>query len=362
MSVASMYSHARSRLNATHDRQPQRQWSRTTAICAFLGLVIAGCDNAAPRAGANRIPTDTLIVIIGPSPGDSRSAALATAFQRFFAVIDGVRVSVITPRSDSSDDLREATERAIRSKPRAVAVYAADGDELDAAVRRLASSCSPIVTIGGACREPQTYAQVRYDDDRGAELLAKEVDRILRDDNGYLLVHDRSRGGASARAFATFDATSKHHSSKIRFDDIDLGPSRTTPAQNPLELMRDALARFRSATLLVCLEPSTWLRVDEEVFSQFIAINPRIQFATVSTSSDLWRALAEGRAAALAGPNDAEIGRAAASLIYRGLTGGTSPEPTFIEPHFITAQNLAEFRADVDRELGQSPVPAPSRR
>jgi hypothetical protein len=126
--------------------------------------------------------------------------------------------------------------------------------------------------------------------------------------------------------------------------EADHGPPRQR------EQLREMLAQFSSAGLVITLTAEPWFDIPPERW-----LDPRNSFATLSAAPRLWPRLASGEAAALVGPLDGDVGYGAVELAWLGLTGaeraGTRP---MVPCELVTPQTRTEFARRYAESAGAS--------
>ena len=98
--------------------------------------------------------------------------------------------------------------------------------------------------------------------------------------------------------------------------------------------------------------PEAWLARSPETL-----LNQENRFATLGAFPELWPHLRSGRALALAGPLDGEIGFAALELVSAALTGSREfGTERFIMPELVTPETLADFARRYAAAAGLDPA------
>jgi hypothetical protein len=194
---------------------------------------------------------------------------------------------------------------------------------------------------------------------RSAELLGENLTAIATDKRSYLLLHGRGANPTATNCYHRFMLTArKQYGMKLLYEESTVDAERT-----PSELVHELSGRFQHAGLMVTLDPTPWLTSPPADL-----LGAEARFATLSAVPALWPALRAGRAAALAGPLDGEIGALAIEAALAGITESRKPGTVhFATCELVTAESLDNFATryagaaglDLDELLAPTPARAP---
>lgn len=315
----------------------------------LLVMVIGGelgCDRGTPASvPAQKIRPGTKVAFIGPFVPGNQPSAIAIGFESFLQAVPNITILNFEPASASTADLIEICRLAARQQPAGVAVYAETPEAAEAAVAMVHRPGVCIVTIGATLDNPRVFGQVRYNPSDSAQLLGAQLDQVLESGEGYILIHERSLLPYGRACYERFRAGAATFSSRRQLAETDFNsPADDSSDRISLaERVVRAAARYRSARAIVSLTPEPWLTSHPGSFDKLFKDQPDCRYATTSAAPALWDDLRTGRAIALAGPLESEMGRAAAEFMYRGLTGGRTPPALLVEPELVTLKNLDSF-------------------
>ncbi|MEP0848505.1 MAG: hypothetical protein HRF50_16995 [Phycisphaerae bacterium] len=194
--------------------------------------------------------------------------------------------------------------------PHAVCVWT-DGDErVDVALTTLVHSGILVVTFGRHADVSGLYGEVEVNWPQAAELLGQELHRIAGARRSYALIHEKSRSPRGRTLYDRFNAVAQRQHGLSGLAEVDLHDEA-----NPGVVIGGVLSRFPNVGFVVTLTAAPWLEDDGRLLR-----DAQPSFATVGAVPALWPAIRSGRALALAGPIDGDIGRAAAAVAVAGLT------------------------------------------
>lgn len=206
--------------------------------------------------------------------------------------------------------MERSVEEVLRLGPHAVCVWNDGNERVDAALAKLVRSGVLTVTFGRNADVSGLYGEVEVNWPQAAELLGRELHRIAGTRRSYALVHEKSRGRPGRTLYDRFNAVAHRQHGLSRLTEADLPGGADTG-----DVIAGVLLQFPNVGFVVTLTPTPWLGRNGRLLTDM-----QRPFATVGAFPALWPALRAGRALALAGPIDGDIGRAAAAIAVAGVT------------------------------------------
>jgi ABC-type sugar transport system substrate-binding protein len=285
---------------------------RRTAILPYLVLstLLTACDTVqSSTASDSAVPAEPRFIFIGTHRGDPGWPAIDGGARRYAAQIGRIKLESVLPEDQSAECLRRAVRKVADSKPHVVCIMVQDRPEFEEALRTLVQAGAIIITIGEMIGGPESYASVIVDWAVAAAALGEALPGIAAGRRSYVLLHDTATP-AGKRISDRFRQTAES------LTGLTMLESRTTGAdgERPGDVVRGMLDRFRHTGVVVSLDPAVWLAPDSSTL-----LRAENRFATLGAAPPLWPALREGRAVALVGPIDGDVGYAAMELGMRAL-------------------------------------------
>jgi len=272
---------------------------------------IIGCRSQPdPPPGEGRLPpAGAAIVMIGPPIGDPHWPAIVGGARRFLSNYPGVRLEVWNLAAADPAEFRKLVQSAKRRQPAAVILYVTNMPNFVAEARGLASAGPRIVTIGLRL-DLDVFGHVEVGLADAAGVLGQNLANIAPGRRTYVLLHANGGSPLASQMYLRFNSAALEQSGIVRLTERNVVDARASER----ELVAAMLAQFPSSALVVTLEPSLWLsRPPEELLGR------QRRFATIGAPPTLWGELRSGRAAALVGALDGEIGAQAAELALEAV-------------------------------------------
>ncbi|MBN2447787.1 MAG: substrate-binding domain-containing protein [Phycisphaerae bacterium] len=308
--------------------------STISLAAAALSLLLAGCDRQQDKHD-ELPPKGSEVFLIGPGPENARWPAVVAGARQAMQRYPYLRLRLLTPQPGSGTTVSSLIERAISQGASAIALWIDNETghdiELEAAQRR----GIVLVTMNDHLPNSPGISHVDVNMSEGAARLGQRLPEIADGHISYVLLHARGRDPVATACHDRFLERARNHSSIHELTERNL---RGTD-QTPQELVDEMLGLFPSASLVITLDRDLWggLRPG-------ISLPETSRFVALSAAPALWPALRDGKAAALAGPLDGDIGRAAIELIASELA--SEQEDTsmrVIECEVVTPANLDDF-------------------
>lgn len=332
-------------MNDTSPRQSRKEesplppttfngWARRRRhplVCLFTLIGLVGCDQGTPPPADEHLPADgAVIVFIGPRAPAGQWEAMCGGARKAAHIYPMVRLETIP---SLPGELELAAARAAEFAPAAVCMYAPPGEDADAAVRTITAHGAYVVTIGMGQRPELAFGHVRVDWTGAAEKLGRNIEKIAAGKKSCLLLHWSGRAASDADCRARFEQRARHHAAVTIIDERDASEG------SPVEVVRQMMALFPHAGLIVTLDPLPWLSSRPEEL-----LGKNANFATIGTPPELWPALRRGAATALCGPFDGEVGRQAVEIALGALTESADPgQARTVDCELVTRDLLDSF-------------------
>ena len=315
-------------------RQLPRRSRRLIAAQLLICTLITGCGKQPPPPLKGRtLAAGTRVLFIAPPPADPRAAAIVSGAQR--QVRDADVLILECARTGGDTTTAEALAAKIDARPSAICIFDDGSPTTSTLIKRAVTHADVVVTIGDFNdfdTGSGVYGHVSTDLPATIELLAKSIPQLAAERRSFVLAYPGPRDGPLPERFrsAIGSATEPRLLSESAFDAGDRGASAS---------IRRLVDLFPNTSLVVTLAPAPWLESPPELL-----LAPNQAFATVGSSPQLWRALREGRAIALAGPLDGDVGATAIQLAIMGLTAA-QPGPVFraVKCELVTEKTLYDF-------------------
>lgn len=303
-----------------------------------LAVIPMGCDRPADDSGTGRhLPEDTRVCIIGPYETHPNWQGIRGGARRFGATYPNVDCLAVAPTRDDPKLLATLVQAVCDNDPQAICLVVNDPDVARPLAQKISRHSPPItlVIVGERLDDVVIYGNVEVAWQQGAEMLGSQVADIVPDKRSFVLVHERGKGGTASRCYDHFIVPARRQARLSMLENRDA----SDPDQSPGQLVRDLLTLYPHVGLVVTLTPQPWLEASPETW-----LGADHRFATLTTAPRLWPSLRRGRAAALVGPLDGDIGYAAVDMAVRALMEiPTAPRRTVIPCELVTRDTLDDF-------------------
>ena len=177
-----------------------------------------------------------------------------------------------------------------------------------------------------------------------AEQLGRDLSQLSEGRQAFILIHHRDRDPEANRRYARFRTGLSAQSEMVMVGEAD------ATGRDPVAMLNQLLELYPGTALVVTLESDLWLLPEAK------SIRDDVRYITLDASPALWPDLKTGRALALIGPVDGEIGEAALSLVADLATSAKRPLPNrVVECRIVSKSNLSEFAAAYAESVGVPP-------
>jgi ABC-type sugar transport system substrate-binding protein len=331
---------------------PIRRHRIRAILYLLVGTLVIGCDRGSDDHSKRQLVERGLqVTLVGPLTPDPRWPGIAGGAQRFAVEVPTVAVRCVEPNSPTPEARLALIREALKSGVNALGVYVTERDQLHPAdletlIETVHREQTLLVTLGRFIDDPRVYGHVGADFAGGAQLLGDHLAEILQrlERESYLLLHADGQDAFSTSLYRNFISAAR------RQPRITMLQERSTTADNltPAQRVEEMLDLFPHAGLLVMLDPRVWLNAQPDWDRQLRERNRGYRFATLSTVPPLWHTLgtptAPGAAAALVGPVDGDIGRAAMKMVVDALLSEREKRPRrWIPCEIVTPETFRAF-------------------
>jgi len=310
-------------------------------VFAYLIAITAltGCERPpAPGEAKNRIENPH-VVFVGLPDGDPRWDAVDAGARGLIKNYEGVRFTVLRPLDDSAGAIESACRNAVKEGAHAVCVWLPRPDESDGAIQVIVQHGAAAITIGPHVRSEAMFAHVQ----------CSPLDDVAGESRSYALLHDSGRSPFDTDVYRRFEHGASGAFGLQKLTEAYAGGGNRAQAE---ESLTEMLSRFPNVGLVVTLDPRIWF-ADPEARR----LNPSNRYATLGAPPVLWPALRSGRAAALVGWIEADIGRAAADFAIRSLGDNRRTGRLLaILPELVTRETLDDFARRYEAAAGRNPT------
>jgi hypothetical protein len=252
-----------------------------------------------------------LIVLVGPPAEDPQQPGIVGGARRFMTHYPTLRLEVMTPADNRSESILRTVQNALAENPRALCLYVSNARAAAAAAESVLGTATILVTLGIELEIDGVFGHVDEDLPGAAELLGKHLNKVVADRRSYMLLHRNGASPTETRCYERFLSYARGHRAIALLDQRNAAEA----ARPPGELVRAMFRRFPNAGLLVTLEPSIWCAPD---LSR--VLGPKSRFATMCAAPVLWKHLRSGKATALVGVLDGEVGYLAIETALAAMT------------------------------------------
>lgn len=307
---------------------------RLIASHLILAASITGCERP-PEAPLGRAGLRAHVALIGLTQFDAAWPALQGGFRSGLQPYAEITVETVAPSERGQAALLRCAEDVLTRRPRVVCVVTSDPALALPALLRCAQAGALVITIGAATGESCVFGHVEVEWSGGAERLGDNLEKLAGESRTFLLLHENERNTVATYCYRRFSAAAR------RQFEMRLLEERSTVGElaTPADIVHAMTARYPGAGLVVTLLPDPWLTAPPGA-----TIASSARFATLGASPALWPALRSGRAAALVGPLDGEVGRRAAEIALEALVGGENDRsPRVVKCELVTAETLEDF-------------------
>ncbi len=287
--------------------------------------------------------------MIGPAWSPAQWNAIVAGARDAIAPLRSVELEAMT-LPQAADDARQtaAVEEALRDRTALICLFVRSPERSEKALRTALEGSAGVITMGFAPGSQKAFGHVDIRYAEGAALLGHELPRLLGSGSSYVLLH-ASGADALHRACFEFFATDA-----LRYPDLRRLAERECPSEDQFPAaLKSMVETFPNAPLAVALGLEIWGD------ARLIASLPdTLRIASLGASPEFWPWLDPGRAVALVGPLDGEIGTAAMQFAIECLT---RVQPTVrtrrVRCELVMRSNLADFQRRYWLAVGAGALP-----
>lgn len=317
-------------------------------MAGAVAASVIGCDTRPPNAlPESKLPDqNTLVTFIGPAWNEPQWRAIVAGARRHADAL-GLRLTAIESLGSTDAEIDAALEKLKQQEPSAVCLLTVNPRVARPLAQRVSEQVgAAIVTVGAAIDLPSAYGHVEVNWPGGGDLLGSHLPRMVGDGQSYVLLHDDGLNPHLSTTHARFFVESR------LFFNVTKLEERTSAfeAQAGIASLRAMLEKYRNASLVITLMPNVWLAAAPDTL-----LPPQTNLATLGAMPELWPLLESGRAAALVGPLDGEIGLTALHLAIDAVTGSRRTGAVrLVDCELVTKDSLPDFAARYAEALGMT--------
>jgi len=302
----------------------------------LLSVALTGCERSPTSASGARIGSgEVLVFLIGPGGYCPQWPAIAGGAQRYAQQLPYMRLEAVRLNGRTSAQSSATLSDVLSKKPFAVCLYVTDPVAARPIAEQILADGPILITMGVPIDDIKVFAHVNPSVANGAGLLGENLIKIAAGRRSYLLLHDNGKDALATRCYRRFMAAAGAQYTLTLLEQRSAADSETSPPQILAQMMK----RFHRAGLVVTLSPEVWLTVPPEA-----VLKEQTRFATLGAFPELWPHLRSGRALALVGSLDGEIGYAAAELVSAAFTKSREfGTQRFVLPELVTPKTLDDF-------------------
>ncbi len=300
-------------------------------LLALAALFLIGCGREIPQSAraANGKPA---IAFIGPPEGRPGMRAMVGGARQYLDNGHVYPFRTYRPANESASALEATLTQVLADEPGVLVVWTDRNDVVSNVIRP--RSRVPVITLGGADRDPAAVVHVRVGYAEPLERLIREAYDYADQARSCVLVHRGGREGLGRRLYGRFRYAFAAQSRIALLDERDV-----VDAAGLEPAMAEMLAEYPHTRLIVTLDPRLWVREPN-----VRPLPATARFMTIEAGPSLWRRLVAGEACALVGPIDGEIGSAGARIATQLLAGRPIGNNEVLVPcEIVTAETLPGF-------------------
>lgn len=318
------------------------------SIYLIVIAIVTGCERPpAPGEAKGRIENPH-VVFVGLPDGDPRWDAVDAGARGLIKNYEGVRLSVLRPLDDSAGAIEGACRNAVQQGAHAVCVWLPRPDDSEGAIQAIVQHGAAAITIGPHVRSEAMFAHVQCSPLDAAEVLGAKLSSVAGESRSYVLLHDSGRSPFDTDVYRRFESGAAGAFGLQKLTEAYAGGGDRAQAD---EALSEMLGKFPNVGLVVTLDPRIWFSDPEAR-----RLKPSNRYVTLGAPPLLWPALRSGRAAALVGWIEADIGRAAVDFAIRSLGDNRrTGRLLVIPPELITPETLDDFAARYEIAAGREP-------
>jgi hypothetical protein len=297
---------------------------------------LTGCDRSPASASGARIGSqEVLTFIIGPAGYCPEWPAIAGGAQRYSQHIPYMRLETVRLPGRTLTQVSETVSDVLKQKPYAICLYVTDAAAARPIGEQIVAHPPILITMGAPLEGVRVFAHVDPCVANGAGLLGEKLVKIAAGRQSYLLLHESGKDALATRCYRRFMASASGQYTLTLLDQSSAAGSDASPER----VLEQMVTRFHRAGLVITLSPEVWLTVAPDT-----VLKEQTRFATLGACPELWPHLRSGRALALVGPLDGEIGYAAMEMVSAAFTKSREfGTQRFILPELVTPETLEDF-------------------
>ena len=318
----------------TLPRRPRLSSPQAVAHLAAAGLLLAASGCREHSRQADRLICGGTISFIGPSGGGTRWDVIKAHARQAVSVFETLRFEAALPPEAGPTGRATAFRQAVADGAVAVCVMTPDTRSDDALLKAAGELGVPLVTVGAGPYRTPAFGHVEIAWADGAADLGRRLTETLHDHRSYAVMHHADGPPVVAECYNRFMQFARRQRMLSLLADI-------TVAREPGEARAEVgrlFAKFPNLAVVVTLDENIWTPAALE------QLPPAARIVTLGASPELWPLLESGRANALCGPVDAEVGQAAMELAFAALTESSRSGALRVIPcEIVTRDNLDDF-------------------
>lgn len=302
----------------------------------LLSVVLTGCERSPTSASGTRIgSTEVLVYLIGPGGDCPQWPAIAGGAKRCAQQLPYMRFEAVRLYGGTPGQSSTTLPDVLGKKPFAICLYVTDPVVARPIAEQILADGPVLVTMGVPIDGIKVFAHVDPCVANAAGLLGENLIKIAAGRQSYLLLHENGKDALATRCYGRFMAAAGAQYTLTLLEQRSAADPETSPPQ----ILAQMVKRFHRAGLVVTLSPEVWLTVPPEA-----VLKEQTCLATLGAFPELWPHLRSGRALALVGPLDGEIGYAAMEMVSAAFTKSREfGTQRFILPELVTPETLDDF-------------------
>jgi ABC-type sugar transport system substrate-binding protein len=311
----------------------------TVSLCL---VVLAACDTRKRPSALQSSKPPQVVALIGPPQSSPQGPAIRSGAEQAAKLLPGVQLVVRTPAAEGAASMQAVVRDVASLNPRVVCLWVSSPEDGTPVAKELQSRGALIVTMGTKILDPLYYGHVDANVAGGAEQIGQQLSAIAGQGRAYVLVHESGRNTLATQCRDRFLLGIEHQIGMTLLEEQNA-------TESPLamrEIVEQLISRFENVSLVVTFSPEAWL-------GPGLPLGQANRFTTMPASPALWKHLRSGKAAALVGPLDGEIGSAAIELASRAIAEDKSRGGIrVVRCEVVTAQNLDDFASRYAKAAG----------
>jgi ABC-type sugar transport system substrate-binding protein len=299
-------------------------------------MALTGCERTPTSASGARIGSgEVQVFLIGPGGHCPQWPAIVGGAQRYAQQLPYMRLEAVRLGGGAATQSSATLADILGKEPFAICLYVTDPAAVRPMAEQIVADGPMLITMGAPIDGIAVFAHVDPAVANGAGLLGENLIKVAAGRQSYLLLHDNGKDAIATRCYRRFMAAAGDRYTLRLLEQQRVADSGASPQQ----VLAQMVKRFHRVGLVVTLSPEVWLTVAPEA-----VLKDQTRFATLGACPELWPHLRSGRALALVGPLDGEIGYAAMEMVSAAFTKSREfGTQRFILPELVTPETLDDF-------------------